>query len=164
MAHVAIISFDIDPKYNHCAAAPQDEEGHVRRVETGIELLRLPRRTGRSRLQPLDNPDEVYSFLDAVRLPQAPRAWLGRHAEPRRGQVGLGLGLDEPGQPGRPAQQDHQEPGGERIERAGMPAARIRSARRTRCTTSCEVSPAGLSTSTAPISPRLPAESPPAAR
>ena len=32
------------------------------------------------------------------------------------------------------------------------PTARVPSTRRTRCTTSCEVSPAGLSTSTAPIS------------
>ena len=38
------------------------------------------------------------------------------------------------------------------------PTARVASTRRTRWTTSCDVSPAGLSTSTAPISLAPPAE------
>ena len=41
-------------------------------------------------------------------------------AEPGRGEVGLGLRLDESREPRRPPHQHHQQPGRERIERPGV--------------------------------------------
>ena len=43
-----------------------------------------------------------------------------RHAEPRRGEVGLGLRLDEARQPGGPSHQHDQQAGREGIERSGV--------------------------------------------
>ncbi len=76
-----------------------------------------------------------------------------RDAEARGGQVRLGMPLDEPRESGRPPDQHHQESGRERIERAGVSHRPDRRAPAgPAAPTSCDVSPAGLSTSTAPIS------------
>ena len=45
---------------------------------------------------------------------------VGREPEPDRGEIRLGLRLDEPREPRRPPYQDNQETGRERIERPGV--------------------------------------------
>jgi hypothetical protein len=45
----------------------------------------------------------------------------GLNTEPRRGQVALGLVLDEPCQAGGPPDENHQETGREWVQRAGVP-------------------------------------------
>ena len=46
---------------------------------------------------------------------------VGHDAQPRGRQIPLGLGLDEPREPRGPPDQDDEEPGRERIQRAGVP-------------------------------------------
>ena len=73
-------------------------------------------------------------------------------AEANRRLVDLRLAVDVRNEPRRAAEQHDEQPGGERIERAGVSDARVAPvARRTTATTSCEVMPAGLSTSASPL-------------
>ena len=69
-------------------------------------------------------------------------------AEPRDRHVGLRQRHEEALHARGPADEHEQQAGGERVERAGVADLRrpCRAARRTAATTSCEVTPAGLST------------------
>ena len=77
-----------------------------------------------------------------------------RHrAEPRGRLIAFGQGHQKALHPGGATDQDQQQPGGEWIERAGMADLDSRAPQRAahlRATTSCEVTPAGLSYRTTP--------------
>ena len=72
-------------------------------------------------------------------------------AEADRRLVDLGLAVDVRQQPRRAAEQQHEQPGRERIERAGVPDASLAERAAATLTTSCEVTPAGLSTSSSAV-------------
>ena len=82
---------------------------------------------------------------DAEARPSATYVFVGR--------------LDEPRQSGRPAQHQHQQPGRERIERAGVPHRSGPELAADHATTSCEVSPPACPRAARPVrsvsSPRL---------
>jgi hypothetical protein len=74
----------------------------------------------------------------------------GSHAEFSPSPGGLIVPLHELRQPRRATEQDHQQPARERIQGPGVPDRLHAQRAPDRITTSCEVGPTGLSTSSAP--------------